>query len=246
MGFCNEGCPRYLLNSIRTLAQEEPDDDDIELLLRRVFSASLLCAPLDHRVVLCESIVAPRARRESIVRVLLHKMKCAAVLLVQAPLACVVPSLGQNVPSLGLTVPSSESDWDGTGIVVLVGYSETSVLPVHGLVPLMHCLEHAQLGTKNVHDSLASGGEGGVQWTERSGRNGDDQADAIFHAGVQTGGRSSGAGEKSFDVFARLEELDDVIAKACFISPSREVRYGHNHVTRSCHTCFFLSTSYHS
>jgi actin-related protein len=173
--------------------------DRIEMTFRKIFISKLLCAPKDRRVVVVESIVETRAVREAVVKVLLERLQCAAVLLVQAPYVSILPAMG--------------ADRDATGIVVLVGYAQTSVLPIMNGVAMLAYLSHAQFGVKQLHatfSELANEGAqvGMIQWQRKK-------------ASENLMKETSGNGLASSHTFA--EKMDDVLGRVCFVRANREV-----------------------
>lgn len=146
-------------------------------------------------------------------QVLLERLKVASVLLMPAPV---------------LSVYAGGTEDDLSALVVQVGYSESTVLPVCSRLPLLHALQTAQHGTRTVHNCILHLAKEGtlIKWPDSSG----------FVAQRQLHSRALskfGSGFARFPLPAPpllatlltflvpdsglTEDLDDVMLRLCFV-----------------------------
>lgn len=136
MGFAGEAAPRHIVYRHTLHGERDASlthEERLELMLRDIFARLLMCTARRRHILVCESLVEPTRSREALVNVLVQRLRSASV--------CLLPS-----PQLALY----GSGLDGDGLVVQVGYRETSVLPVSCNAPLVHSAGVATFGTRDL------------------------------------------------------------------------------------------------
>ena len=140
VGFAGEGEPRHIIRRMRKAEDASLTyEDQIELMLRDIFAHNLMCQARHRHVLVCESLVESTRHRRAVVKVLLQRLGAASVLLLPAP---------------QMALYASGLDRDVSGLVVQVGYSETTVLPVCWRLPLVQSASIAKLGSRTLHQCL--------------------------------------------------------------------------------------------
>jgi actin-related protein 10 len=191
-GFVHEYSPRAIirsevysqpLNKVVKLMDVKDEDrlyfllkDFIEILYFRYLAVN----PKDRRVVVVESVFCPTSFRRTLAKVLFAQFDIPGLLLVAQHLTALMT----------LMIPS--------GLVVDVGYTECTVIPVIEGVTLLEAAQFAPLGGRAVHERIMK------ELIERKAKlkEGDGQ-------------------EMDVPETEQLEEkvLEDIKARTCFVAP---------------------------
>ena len=138
VGFVGEGAPRHIFRRRKDDAALNPEEN-MERLLREIFTRKLMCQAQNRHVLICENLAEATINREAVTKVLLQRMGAASVQLLLSP---------------QLSLFASGLDRDISGLVLQVGYSETTVLPICYRVPLVQSASIAKLGSRTLHACL--------------------------------------------------------------------------------------------
>jgi len=167
VGFAGEGAPRKIVslpiptsagarNGRAELAPARSYEEQMEAAIRKLLLRELMSSPKDKKVLVAEDLFAPAQTRETVLRILLEKLKASTVLLIPSPV---------------LALYASGLEGDVSGLVVLSGYSETTVLPISNRLPLIYSsISSTELGSEMLHASmlqLAQDGEVGFSSSVR-------------------------------------------------------------------------------
>lgn len=148
LGISGEYAPRAIIRSevhckkrnVRRKLTSYTDKDDLYDLLvefiHTIYFKYLLANPKDKPVIVVESLLAPTVWRETIASVLYRHYEVGSLLLVPSHLVALAP--------LALD----------TGLVLDVGATEATVIPVYSGVSAAYAWQALPLGTNAVHDNL--------------------------------------------------------------------------------------------
>ncbi|KAG7165279.1 Actin-related protein 10-like [Homarus americanus] len=140
-GFAGETGPRVITKSEVKCREtgkivpvfEAKDDEELRHhlvdFIHKLYFRNLLVNPKDRRVVVVENLLGPSSVRNAIAKVL-------SLLFVPSHLVSLM-TLGMN-----------------TGLVVDLGYNETTVVPIYESVPILSAWQALPLGGKAIHSSL--------------------------------------------------------------------------------------------
>jgi actin-related protein len=168
VGFSGEAAPRHIVyrHSVHVLGDSSLTyEEEVELMMRDIFTRLLMCTARGRHILVCESLVEPNKSRQALVKVPINNVRQAVwpsesnpwlgarnsnaqtahkqvlVKRLGAASVCLLPAAQLALYGAGL---------DGDALVVQVGYGETSVLPVASNVPLVHSAVIAKFGTRDL------------------------------------------------------------------------------------------------
>ncbi|XP_032582533.1 actin-related protein 10 [Drosophila sechellia] len=148
LGFAAEAYPRKIMPTEvvmtttgirkRLFDYETPEElyDQLVDFLQTIFFKHLLVSPKERKFVLVENVFGPTVLRETLARVLFVHFDVSSVLFVPVHLIALST----------LAVP--------TALVVDVGYSETSVMPVFSGVQIMGAFKDQSYGGSAIHAEI--------------------------------------------------------------------------------------------
>lgn len=128
-------------NKIRNLYDYKDADDLYALLIefiRKIFFKYFVTSPKDKRIVVVESVLTPTVWRNTLAKVLFKHFEVLSLLY--------VPSHLVSLCTLGVS----------TGLVLDIGYSEATLLPIYEGVPVLCAWKDLPLGGKSVEDNIRS------------------------------------------------------------------------------------------
>ncbi|XP_045595077.1 actin-related protein 10 [Procambarus clarkii] len=147
-GFAGETGPRVIARSevkCRESGETVPvfqvkDEEELRHhlvdFIHKLYFRHLLVNPKDRRVVVIENLLGPSSVRNTLAKVLFRHYEVLSVLF--------VPSHLVSLMTLGVT----------TGLVIDMGYQETTVVPIYENVPILNSWQALPLGAKAIHSSL--------------------------------------------------------------------------------------------
>lgn len=138
VGYAGESSPRAILKTpptFDTLDKEVLHDVLVEFVHRLYFEV-LLVNPKDRRVVLLESLLGETRLKDELVEVLFNHFEVLSILFAPSHL----------MPLYGLGLQNA--------LVVDVGFSSTSVIPVYQSVPILKAWQALPLGGQALHESI--------------------------------------------------------------------------------------------
>ncbi|KAH8303346.1 hypothetical protein KR059_007867 [Drosophila kikkawai] len=148
LGFTAEACPRKIMPTEVVLTTtgirkrlfdydttEELHDQLVDFL-QTIFFKHLLVSPKERKFVVVENVFGPTVLRETLARVLFLHFDVSSVLFVPVHLIALST----------LAVP--------TAVVVDIGYSETSVMPVYSGVQIMSAFKDQSYGGSAIHAEI--------------------------------------------------------------------------------------------
>ncbi|XP_071038854.1 actin-related protein 10 [Parasteatoda tepidariorum] len=148
IGFARETGPRYIIPSEVKHPQnrnvvkvwEYESDKELFIILKEflhtLYFRYLCVNPKDRRVVIVESVLCPTIFRNTLAEVLFIHF--------EIPSLVYVPSHLMALFTLGIS----------SALVMDVGYSETSVLPIYAGVPILNTCESLLVGGKLIHKRI--------------------------------------------------------------------------------------------
>lgn len=138
-GFVKSEIKHPQTNEQRNLYDYKNADDLYALLIefiRKIFFKYFVTSPKDKRIVIVESVLAPTVWRNTLAKVLFKHFEVLSLLY--------IPSHLVSLCTLGIN----------TGLVLDIGYSEATVLPVYEGVPILSGLKDLSLGGKSVESNI--------------------------------------------------------------------------------------------
>ena len=138
VGYAGESSPRAILKTPKTFDTTEKDvlHDELVDFIHRLYFEVLLVNPKDRRVVLLESLVGETRIKDELVEVLFNHFEVLSVLF--------APS--HMMPLYGLGLQSA--------LVLDIGFSSASVIPVYQSVPILRAWQALPLGGKALQASI--------------------------------------------------------------------------------------------
>ncbi|XP_054727182.1 actin-related protein 10 [Anastrepha obliqua] len=148
LGFAAEAYPRKIIPSEVILSTngltkglleyENTDDlyDQFVDFLQVIFFKHLLVIPKERKIVIVENVLGQTVIRETLARVLFRHFEVSSIMFV--PLHMIALAT--------LAVP--------TGVVVDIGYTETTVMPVYCRVQIMQAFQDQEYGGRAVHAEI--------------------------------------------------------------------------------------------
>ncbi|XP_026687707.1 actin-related protein 10-like isoform X2 [Diaphorina citri] len=128
-------------NKLRNLYEYKDADDLYGLLIefiRKIFFKYFVTSPKDKRIVVVESVLTPTVWRNTLAKVLFKHYEVLSLLY--------VPSHLVSLCTLGVN----------TGLVLDIGYSEATLLPVYEGVPVLCAWKDLSLGGQSVEAHIRS------------------------------------------------------------------------------------------
>ncbi|KAF2363648.1 Actin family [Trinorchestia longiramus] len=164
--------------------------------IRYLFVRCLLVNPKERRVVVVDNVLGPTCIKEIIAAVLFRQFEAVSV--------AFVPSHLVSLLTLG----------EPTGLMVDMGYSEVSVIPVYEGVTVLEAWQALPLGSKAIQENLKE------LLIERGSVVGED-------------GKEVSLKEEHVELLTP-QKLEDIVVKCCFVTtPERSERLQLNKKDRS-------------
>lgn len=138
-GFVKSEIKDPLSGEQRNLYDYKNADDLYALLIefiKKIFFKYFVTSPKDKRIVIVESVLAPTVWRNTLAKVLFKHFEVLSLLY--------IPSHLVSLCTLGLN----------TGLVLDIGYSEATVMPVYEGVPVLNALKDLSLGGKSIEANI--------------------------------------------------------------------------------------------
>lgn len=138
VGYAGESTPRAILKTPPELYKLDGDGlyDALVVFVHKLYFEILLVNPKDRRIVLVESILGDTHLKDSLVKVLFNHFEVLSILFAPSHL----------MPLFGLGIQN--------GLVLDIGYSSASVIPVYQNVPILRAWQALPLGGSAIHDSI--------------------------------------------------------------------------------------------
>ena len=138
VGYAGESSPRAILKTPQTFdtLDKEVLHDELVEFVHRLYFEVLLVNPKDRRVVLLESLLGETRLKDELVEVLFNHFEVLSILFAPSHL----------MPLYGLGLQNA--------LVVDVGFSSTSVIPVYQSVPILKAWQALPLGGQALHESI--------------------------------------------------------------------------------------------
>ena len=138
VGYAGESSPRAILKTPPTFdtLDKEVLHDVLVGFVHRLYFEVLLVNPKDRRVVLLESLLGETRLKDELVEVLFNHFEVLSILFAPSHL----------MPLYGLGLQNA--------LVVDVGFSSTSVIPVYQSVPILKAWQALPLGGQALHESI--------------------------------------------------------------------------------------------
>lgn len=138
VGYVGESTPRAIIRTPYNfdLIDKNSLYDTLVDFVHKLYFETLLVNPKDRRVVMCESILAETRLKNELVKVLFQHFEVLSILFAPSHL----------MPIFGLGLQN--------GLVLDVGYSSASVIPIYQGVPILKAWQALPLGGQAIHQSL--------------------------------------------------------------------------------------------
>ncbi|XP_018784327.1 PREDICTED: actin-related protein 10 [Bactrocera latifrons] len=148
LGFAAEAYPRKIIPSEVILSSNGKTkalldyDSNTELydqfvdFLQMIFFKHLLVIPKERKIVIVENVLGQTIIRETLARVLFRHFEVSSIMFVPLHMAALAT----------LAVP--------TGIVVDMGYTETTVMPVYSRVQILQAFQDQAFGGRAIHAEI--------------------------------------------------------------------------------------------
>lgn len=208
VGFAGETGPRAILPSlvecpdtnaeVSVFGDKDPDvlRRRLALFVHKLYVRSLLVNPKERRVVVVENLLSATLLKDTIATVLFKHFEVVSV--------AFVPSHLVSLMTLGIS----------TGLVLDIGYSEASVIPVFEGVPVLNAWQALSLGSQAIQQSLSE------LLQERGSCIGPSGKEERLQAEDQA--------------LLVPQTLEDIVVRCCFVStPERSERLQRNKQDRS-------------
>jgi actin-related protein 10 len=151
IGLSGESTPRFIIPSVVHLQQENKyvRISDVSLsdatylrrvlrgFIRDIYMKYLLLHPKDHRVIVLEDLASPSVFRNTLASLLFEEFKVPYGTFVPYHLMCLFAIGRQSL------------------MVVRVGYSETTVLPIYEGIPIVSAWQQSSVGAQHFHRAVA-------------------------------------------------------------------------------------------
>ncbi len=190
VGYAGESSPRAVIKTPPNLTNLDGPSlhDALVDLVHKLYFEILLVNPKDRRVVLLESLIGDNRLKNELVEVLFNHFEVLSILFAPSHL----------MPLFGLGLQN--------GLVLDVGYSSSSVIPVYQGVPMLRSWQALPLGGFAVHERLKR---------------------EILLRGTAKRGDSEYEKFDLYDIKIPEKTLEDIKVRMCFVTEATRGRQIH-------------------